>query len=52
MLGGVVSLATRSILAGETETLPELLPDLVEFTLSPYLGAERAAELATGLRPQ
>ena len=46
LLGGVVSLATRSILAGQTEKLPALLPDLIEFTLSPYLGAERAAELA------
>jgi AcrR family transcriptional regulator len=46
LLGGVISLATRSILAGETERLPALLPDLVEFILSPYLGAERAAELA------
>lgn len=46
LLGGVISLATRSILAGETEKLPTLLPDLTEFVLSPYLGAERAAELA------
>ncbi|MGE5336043.1 MAG: TetR/AcrR family transcriptional regulator [Nitrososphaerota archaeon] len=46
LLGGIVSLATRSILAGETEQLPTLLPSLVEFTLSPYLGAERAAALA------
>lgn len=46
ILGGIVSLATRSILAGETETLPELLPDLVDFALAPYLGAERAAALA------
>lgn len=46
ILGGVVSLATRSIIAGETETLPELLPDFVDFTLSPYLGAERAADLS------
>jgi AcrR family transcriptional regulator len=46
LLGGIISLATRSILAGETEKLPTLLPDLVEFTLSPYLGADRAATLA------
>ncbi len=46
ILGGIVSLATRSILAGETESLPELLPDLVDFALAPYLGAERAAKLA------
>ena len=52
IIGGVVSLATRSILAGETEKLADLLPDLVDFTLSPYLGAERAAELAAGLRSE
>lgn len=46
LLGGIISLATRSILAGETEQLPVLLPDLIEFTLSPYVGAERATELA------
>jgi AcrR family transcriptional regulator len=45
--GGMVSLATRSILAGETEKLPELLPDFVDFALTPYLGADRAAELST-----
>jgi AcrR family transcriptional regulator len=46
ILGGIVSLATRSIIAGETEKLPDLLPDFVDFALGPYLGAERAAELA------
>lgn len=46
ILGGIVSLATRSILAGETEELPRRLPDLVDFALSPYLGADRAADLA------
>lgn len=46
LLGGAISLATRSILAGETEQLPALLPSLVEFTLSPYLGVERAAAIA------
>jgi AcrR family transcriptional regulator len=51
IIGGAVSLATRSIIAGETEKLPDLLPDLTDFTLSPYLGAERAAELAAGSRP-
>ena len=46
IIGGTISLATRSIIAAETERLPDLLPDLAEFTLSPYLGAERAAALA------
>jgi AcrR family transcriptional regulator len=48
IIGGVVSLATGSIIAGETEKLPELLADMTEFTLSPFLGAERAAALAAG----
>jgi AcrR family transcriptional regulator len=52
LLGGIVSLATRSILAGETETLPALLSDLVEFTLGPYLGSDRAAELAAAARAE
>jgi AcrR family transcriptional regulator len=46
LLGGIISLATRSILAGETEQLPSLLAAMVEFTLAPYLGSERAAALA------
>jgi AcrR family transcriptional regulator len=51
IVGGAVSLATRAIVAGDTDKLPELLPDLTDFTLSPFLGAERAAELAAGLHP-
>ena len=50
IIGGAVSLATRSIIAGETEKLPDLLPDLTEFTLSPYLGLDRALELAAETR--
>jgi AcrR family transcriptional regulator len=47
IIGGAVSLVTGAIIAGDTQKLPELLPDLTTFTLSPYLGAERAAELAS-----
>jgi AcrR family transcriptional regulator len=46
LLGGLVSLTSRSILADEPASLPDLLPDLVDFVLSPYLGAEKAKELA------
>jgi AcrR family transcriptional regulator len=46
ILGGIVSLATRSIIAGEAAKLPDLLPDFVDFALSPYLGAEPATSLA------
>jgi AcrR family transcriptional regulator len=50
IVGGAVSLATRAIAAGDPEKLPELLPDMVDFTLSPYLGTERASELAAASR--
>jgi AcrR family transcriptional regulator len=46
LVGGMVSLISRRIIAGKAEQLEELLPDLVEFTLTPYLGSQEAAELA------
>jgi AcrR family transcriptional regulator len=46
ILGGMVSLAQRSIITGETDKLADLLPDLTEFALSPYLGLDRALEIA------
>ncbi len=46
LVGGMVSLISRRIIAGKAEYLEELLPDLVEFTLTPYLGSEEAAKIA------
>ncbi len=46
LVGGMVSLISRRIIAGKAEQLEELLPDLVEFTLTPYLGSEEAAKIA------
>ena len=46
LVGGVVSLVVREISAGRTEQLERLLPDLVELTLAPYVGAEQAEKLA------
>jgi AcrR family transcriptional regulator len=46
ILGGLIALTARSILAGNDDSLEQLLPDLVDFALSPYLGPERAKELA------
>jgi AcrR family transcriptional regulator len=46
LVGGMVSLISRRIIAGKAEELEELLPDLVEFTLTPYLGSAEAAALA------
>jgi AcrR family transcriptional regulator len=46
LVGGMVSLISRRIIAGKAEDLEELLPDLVEFTLTPYLGSQEAAKIA------
>jgi AcrR family transcriptional regulator len=50
IIGGAVSLTSRVTAAGDTEKLPELLPDLADFLLSPYVGPERAAELVAASR--
>jgi AcrR family transcriptional regulator len=44
--GGMVSLISRRIIAGKVASLEELLPDLVEFALTPYLGSAEAARIA------
>jgi AcrR family transcriptional regulator len=46
LVGGMVSLISRRIIAGRAEDLGELLPDLVEFTLTPYLGSAKASKVA------
>ena len=46
LVGGMVSLISRRIIAGRTAELESLLPDLVEFTLTPYLGSAEAAKVA------
>jgi AcrR family transcriptional regulator len=46
LVGGMVSLISRRIFAGRTDELESLLPDLVEFTLTPYLGSAEAAAVA------
>jgi AcrR family transcriptional regulator len=46
LVGGMVSLISRRIIAGKAEELEDLLPDLVEFTLTPYLGSEEASKIA------
>jgi AcrR family transcriptional regulator len=46
LVGGIVSLIVRELSAGRGGQLESLLPDLVELTLAPYVGAEEAARLA------
>jgi len=47
IIGGLLSLASRPVLTG-TKSLRDLLPDLVEFALSPYLGSEAARAKVVG----
>jgi AcrR family transcriptional regulator len=46
LVGGMVSLISRRIFAERAEELESLLPDLVEFALTPYLGSAEAAKVA------
>lgn len=46
LVGGMVSLISRRIFADRTSELESLLPDLVEFALTPYLGSAKAAKIA------
>lgn len=46
LVGGVAALVVRHVEAGKGESLPELLPDLLEFFLAPFLGHEQALAVA------
>jgi len=45
-LGGMIALLVRKVEAGEGDMLPELLPELLELFLAPYLGREEALHLS------
>jgi AcrR family transcriptional regulator len=51
LVGGIFSLIIREIIAGRTEGLERLLPDLLELTLTPYLGPEEATRIAAAGAP-
>jgi AcrR family transcriptional regulator len=46
LVGGAVALIVAKVEAGEGDRLPELLPDLLEFALSPYIGRAEAVRVA------
>jgi AcrR family transcriptional regulator len=48
LVGGAAAIIVRRVEAGKGESLPELLPDLVEFTLTPFLGRDAASRFARG----
>jgi AcrR family transcriptional regulator len=45
VVGGIASLLGRRVLAGEAERLDRLLPEVLEFALTPYLGAVEARRI-------
>ncbi|MCW2989362.1 MAG: transcriptional regulator, TetR family [Solirubrobacterales bacterium] len=45
VVGGIASLLGRRVLAGEAEQIDELLPDVLEFALTPYLGVTEARRI-------
>lgn len=45
VVGGIASLLGRRVLAGEAEQIDELVPDVLEFALTPYLGATEARRI-------
>lgn len=47
VVGGIASLLGRRVLAGEAEQLEDLLPDVLEFALSPYIGASEARRIVS-----
>ncbi len=47
IVGGIASVITHRVAAGEAERLCELLPDLLYFALTPFLGIAQAARGAT-----
>jgi hypothetical protein len=48
----VTTQITRRAIAGEAAELDQLAPELIVFTLAPYLGAEAARQVAAGRVPE
>lgn len=51
LIAGLAGVILARLASGEAGQLPALAPELVELTLSPYLGAEAAAAVARRPRP-
>lgn len=46
LAGGMTALVMRQVNSGEGESLPDLLPDLIELFLAPFLGRPEAVQVA------
>jgi AcrR family transcriptional regulator len=51
LIAGIAWVISSQLRNGEAEQLPALAPQLVELTLTPYLGREEAAKMARRPRP-
>ena len=47
VVGGIASLLGRRVLAGEAEQIDQLFPEILEFVLAAYLGAEEARRIVS-----
>jgi AcrR family transcriptional regulator len=47
IVGGIGAMLGRRVLAGETEQLTDLFPEILEFVLAAYLGAEEARRIVS-----
>jgi AcrR family transcriptional regulator len=45
VVGGIASLLGRRVLAGQAEQIDQLLPEVLEFALTPYLGTAEARRI-------
>lgn len=52
IVGGVFWIIYQRLVTAEAETITEVLPQLVEFVLAPYLGAEAAREISQANDPE
>lgn len=51
IVGGIFWIVYQRLVMGQVETIEELLPELVEFSLTPYVGAAVARTAAGGTAP-
>jgi AcrR family transcriptional regulator len=52
LIAGLAGTISHQLIHGEAKRLPELAPQLVQFTLLPYLGPDEAARVASRPRPE
>jgi hypothetical protein len=49
LAGGIFMLTVQRLEVGDAGTLPALIPDAIEFALTPYVGRDRAHDVAAAM---